>query len=97
MKLLGISAYVDLQWTKQLSSALGYSFTKVDNTNFQEGSAFHKGSYASGNLLWMPADRILAGIELLWGKREDNDGSEGTDFRMQSTFKFSFSSKDIWD
>jgi hypothetical protein len=97
VKLLGISAYVDLQWTKQLSSALGYSFTKVDNTNFQEATAFHKGSYASGNLLWMPADRILAGIELLWGKREDNDGNEGTDLRMQSTFKFSFSSKDIWD
>jgi hypothetical protein len=97
VKLTGISGYVDLQWTKQLSSALGYSFTKVDNTNFQEGNAFHKGSYASGNLLWMPADRILAGVELLWGKREDNDGDEGTDLRLQSTFKFSFSSKDIWD
>jgi hypothetical protein len=45
----------------------------------------------------MPADRILAGVELLWGKREDNDGNEGTDLRLQSTFKFSFSSKDIWD
>ena len=97
VKLTGITAYVDLQWTKQLSSALGYSFTKVDNTNFQEATAFRKGSYASGNLLWMPADRILAGVELLWGKREDNDGNEGTDLRLQSTFKFSFSSKDIWD
>jgi hypothetical protein len=97
VKLTGITAYVDLQWTKQLSSALGYSFTKVDNTNFQESTAFRKGSYASGNLLWMPADRILAGVELLWGKREDNDGDEGTDLRLQSTFKFSFSSKDIWD
>ncbi len=97
VKLTGVSAYVDLQWTKQLSSALGYSFTKVNNTNFQEDVAFHKGSYASGNLLWMPADRILAGVELLWGKREDNDGNEGTDLRLQSTFKLSFSSKDIWD
>jgi hypothetical protein len=97
VKLTGMSAYVDLQWTKQLSSALGYSFTKVDNTNFQEATAFHKGSYASGNLIWMPADRILAGIEFLWGKREDNDGNSGTDFRMQSSFKISFSSKDIWD
>ena len=97
VKLLGISAYVDLQWTAKLSSALGYSFTKVDNTNFQEATAFHKGSYASGNLLWAPADRLLAGIEFLWGKREDNDGNSGTDFRMQSSFKVSFSSKDIWD
>jgi hypothetical protein len=97
VKLTGITAYVDLQWTKQLSSALGYSFTKVDNTNFQEATAFHKGSYASGNLLYMPADKILAGVELMWGKREDNDGNEGTDLRLQSTFQFSFSSKDIWD
>ena len=51
MKLLGVSAYVDLQWSKQWSSAVGYSFTKVDNTNFQDPTAFHKGEYASANLL----------------------------------------------
>ena len=97
VKLLGLSAYVDLQWTAKLSSALGYSFTKVDNTNFQEATAFHKGAYASGNLLWAPADRLLAGIEFLWGKRVDNDGNSGTDLRMQTSFKINFSSKDIWD
>ena len=97
VKLLGVSAYVDLQWTAKLSSALGYSFTKVDNTNFQEDNAFHKGAYASANLLYAPADRLLAGIEFLWGKRVDNDGNSGTDFRMQSSFKINFSSKDIWD
>ena len=51
VKLLGVSAYVDLQWAKQWSSAVGYSFTKVDNTNFQDPDAFHKGEYASANLL----------------------------------------------
>lgn len=94
--LLGITAYVDLQWSKELSSSLGYSFTEVDNTNFQEATAFHKGEYASGNLLWAPTDRLLTGLELLWGKRTDNDGESGTDLRAQYTFKVSFSSKDIW-
>jgi len=94
--LLGVSAYVDLQWSKTLSSSLGYSFTKVDNTNFQDGSAFHKGEYASGNLLWSPIDRLLTGVELLWGRRTDNDGSSGSDLRAQFSFKVSFSSKDIW-
>ena len=61
MKLLGVSAYVDLQWTKKWSSAIGYSFTKVDNTNFQDPTAFHKGEYASVNLLWTPADPIMTG------------------------------------
>ena len=97
VKLLGVSAYADLQWSKALSSAVGYSFTKVDNTNFQEANAFHKGSYASANLLWAPVDRIMTGVELLWGKRVDNDGNSGTDLRLQTSFKFSFSSKDIWD
>lgn len=96
VQLLGITAYVDLQWTKQLSSALGYSFTEVDNTNFQGPTAFDKGEYASGNLLWAPSDRILTGIELLWGKRTDNDGDTGQDVRLQYSFKISFTSKDIW-
>jgi hypothetical protein len=97
VKLLGVTAYVDLQWSKELSSAVGYSFTKVDNTNFQDPTAFHKGEYASGNLLWTPAERIMTGIELLWGRRTDNDGDKGTDLRLQTSFKFNFSSKDIWD
>ncbi len=94
--LLGVSAYVDLQWTDELSSALGYSFTKVDNTNFQDATAFHKGEYASANLLWSPESRLMTGIELLWGQRTDNDGAKGSDLRVQTSFKVSFSSKDIW-
>lgn len=97
VKLLGISAYVDINWSKQFSSAIGYSFDKVDNTNFQEPSAFRRGDYASANLLWAPLDNILAGAELLWGKRTDKDGNRGTDVRLQGTFKWSFSSKNIWD
>jgi len=97
VKLLGVSAYVDLQWTKKLSSALGYSFTKVDNTNFQEATAFHKGEYASANLLYTPADNVLAGLEFLWGRRTDNDGDQGSDTRLQASFKWSFSSNNIWD
>ena len=95
--LLGISAYVDINWTKQLTSAIGYSFDKVDNTNFQNPDAFHKGQYASANLLWSPVPDLLTGAEFLWGSREDKDGSTGHDFRVQGTFKWSFSSKNIWD
>jgi DcaP outer membrane protein len=97
VELLGITAYVDLQWSEKFSSAIGYSFTEVDNTNFQDPTAYHKGEYASANLLWTPADRVLTGVELLWGKRTDNDGDSGTDTRLQYSFKWSFSSKNIWD
>ena len=95
--LLGVSAYADLQWTPELSSAIGYSFTKVDNTNFQDPTAFHKGEYASVNLLWTPVDRVMTGAELLWGRRTDSDGADGDDIRLQYTFKFSFDSADLLD
>jgi hypothetical protein len=97
VKLLGVSAYVDFNWSKQFTSAIGYSFTRVNNTNFQEPTAFHRGDYASVNLLWNPADNVMTGAEFLWGKRTDNDGEKGTDLRLQYGFKWSFSSKNIWD
>jgi hypothetical protein len=96
VKLLGVSAYADINWTPNWTSAIGYSFTKVDNTNFQEAEAFHKGEYASANLLYQ-RDNILTGLEFLWGQRTDNDGDKGDDLRLQGTFKWSFSSKNIWD
>jgi len=93
--ILGVSGYVDLQWTSEISSAIGYSLVEVDNTNFQTGDAFHRGEYASANVLWAPDPRILTGLELLWGQRTDNDGDNGEDMRMQFTFKVSFSSDDL--
>jgi hypothetical protein len=97
VKLFGLSAYADLNWSKRWTSSVGYSFDKVDNTNFQEATAFHKGQYASVNLLWHPADNVFTGGELLWGKRTDNDGNDGKDLRFQYSFHWDFSSKNIWD
>ena len=69
----------------------------MDNTNFQDGTAFHRGDYASANLLYHPAANVLTGPEVLWGKRTDNDGNKGEDWRVQYTVKWDFSSKNIWD
>lgn len=96
VKLFGLSAYVDFNWSKQWTSSIGYSFDKVDNTNFQDPTAFHKGEYASANLLWHPAGNIFTGGELLWGKKTDNGGDTGKDLRFQYSFHWDFSSKNIW-
>jgi hypothetical protein len=97
VKLFGWTSYVDLNWSKKWTSTIGYSFTKVDNTNFQDVTAFHRGDYASANVLYHPAANILTGPEVLWGKRTDNDGNKGEDWRVQYTVKWDFSSKNIWD
>jgi hypothetical protein len=88
--LEGLSLYYDHYWNDQFSSSVGWSRTQVDNTSFQDPSAFHHGDYASVNVLYTPADSLLFGVEALWGEREDNDGSSGEDLRIQFSAKYSF-------
>ena len=70
--------------------------TEIFETAFQGTSAFHRGDYALVNLLWTPFDPVITGVELQWGKRTDNNGADGHDLRVQYSFKWSFSSKNIW-
>ena len=91
--LTGIMAYYDHYWNEKWSSSIGYSYTEVDNTNFQDPGAFHKGDYASGNLLYYPVDNLMVGGELLWGKRTNNDGANDDDIRFQFTVKYNFGIK----
>ena len=91
--LTGALAYYDHYWNNMFSSSIGYSFTEVANTNFQDTTAFHKGQYASVNLLAYPADKVMVGVEVLYGKRTNNDGTTGDDVRFQFTAKYNFGTK----
>ena len=90
VELLGVVAYYDHYWSDRWSSSIGYSFTEVDNTNFQEPTAFKKGQYASVNLLYYPAAKLMLGGELMWGERENNDGVSDDAFRFQFSVKYDF-------
>ena len=91
--LTGVLAYYDHWWNDRWSSSIGYSFTEVDNTNFQDPGAFQKIDYASGNLLYYPAENLMLGGELMWGQRKNNDGASEDDVRFQFTAKYNFGIK----
>jgi hypothetical protein len=91
--LLGVLAYYDHYWSDKWSSSIGYSFTEVDNTNFQDPGSFQKGDYASGNLLYYPADNLMIGGELMWGQRTNNDDESEDDVRFQFSVKYNFGIK----
>jgi hypothetical protein len=94
--LTGISAYWDHYWSEKYSSSFGVSQTEVDNMELQAGTAFSRGQYASANLLYYPTKNVFVGGEALWGQRKDNSGDTGDDTRVQISFHFSFSSKDVF-
>jgi hypothetical protein len=94
--LLGISAYYDHYWSEKFSSSFGVSQTQVDNTGLQTDGAFYRGQYVSANLLYYPTKNVFIGAEALWGQRKDNGGDTGDDARIQCSFHYSFSTKDIF-
>ena len=91
--LQGYTAYVDHNWSKKVSTALGYSRTQVTNTTLQDPSAFHIGEYASVNVIYAPNSKVFFGAEGLWGQRTDNGGDIGNDRRIQFSAHYAFSSK----
>jgi hypothetical protein len=92
--IVGIVAFLDHTWNKRYSTAIGYSFQDNDNTEGQAPSAFSRGHYVLGNLLYYPATNVMVGGELQWGRRENfSDGFDSDGFKVQFSFKYNFSYK----
>ena len=84
-------AYLDHTWNKRFSSSLGYSMLNISNSEGQTPSAFHRGHYASGNLLFYPVDNVMFGSEVIWGRRDNFlDGFHSDDVHIQFSFKYNF-------
>jgi len=77
-------------WHPKLYSVLVYGELQQDNEPAQSADAFHRTQYASANLVWTPVEHWLFGIELLYGKREDRNGADGSDLRTLFSTRFSF-------
>jgi hypothetical protein len=88
--LVGWLVYYDHWWQPQLSSSVGFSQTRLDNTGGQANTALRTASYFSVNLLWYPTKKVMFGGELLWGERKNKDGANADDTRLQFSAKYTF-------
>ena len=92
LPMWSLVAFLDHNWNKRFSTAIGYSFLDIDNSNGQAANAFHRGHYGLGNLLYYPTENVMVGGEFQWGRRENFlDGFKADDFRIQFSFKYNFS------
>jgi DcaP outer membrane protein len=92
LPVLGVMAYLDHTWNKRFASSIGYSMLNISNSDGQTPDAFHRGHYASGNLLFYPVERVMIGSEVIWGRRENFlDGFSSEDVHLQFSFKYNFS------
>jgi len=92
LPMFGFVAFFDHTWNDKWTSSAGYSLLDIDNSSGQSASAFHRGHYALGNLLYYPVPRVMMGAEFQWGRRENNtDGFESDDYRIQFSARYNFS------
>jgi len=91
LPMTGVSAFLDHNWTSQLSSSFGYSQLRIENSNGQSDDAFKLGQYALANLLYSPVSQVMMGVEGGWIRRENNrDGFDTDNYHVQLSFKYSF-------
>jgi hypothetical protein len=94
LPVLGLMAYVDHNWNSRWSTSAGYSRVDVDNSDLQAANAFRLGQYASANVICVPVQNVMVGSEVQWARRDNNfDGFRVDDYRVQFSFKYSFSYK----
>lgn len=91
LPLQSLVAYLDHNWTKKWATSTGYSQLAIQNTVLQLPSDFHRGQYATANLLYIPTEHMLWGGEFQWARRTNfGDGFHANDYRIQFGFKFNF-------
>ena len=86
----GVTLAYAHHWTGHLKSTITYCCIEIDNQEAQAPTALKDTEYSSGNLVWSANERWLLGIEGISGKRSDNDGEVGTNFRTQLTSRLRF-------
>ena len=84
--------FYDLYWSKRWSSTIGFSTVDLDQPNGQAANSLEKGRYALTNLQYHPADNVMVGAELQYGRRENfEDGWDYDAVKVQFSARYNFS------
>jgi hypothetical protein len=91
LPVVGAVAFFDKWWSPKFSSSIGYSLSGITNSNGQDSSAYKRGQYMLGNLLFYPAEQAMIGVEVQYGSRENYlDGWRATMVKVQFSFRYNF-------
>ena len=77
-------------WSGDLHSSFTFSWVNIDNYKFQDAKDYKSTLRASANLIYLPTTNVRFGAELLWGSRENKDGSKGTATQVQISARYNF-------
>ncbi len=95
LPILGVVAFYEHTWSDQFASTIGYSMVDIDNSDGQSPTAFKKGNYALGNLIYYPAKNVMIVGEFQWADRQNFGsptvaGYKSDIMKVQFSFKYNF-------
>jgi hypothetical protein len=90
---LGLTGFLDLNWSDKFTSTVGYSRVGIRTTDGQAANAFKSGQYALTNLLYYPVKGVMLGPEFQWGYRDNKEGWHVPDYRIQFSARYNFNFK----
>jgi hypothetical protein len=77
-------------WSPKFSSLAVYNYGEDENISGQPLTSISNVSYVAVNLLWHFVENAFAGVEYLYGTREDIDEDSGAANRLQFSVRYSF-------
>jgi len=90
----GYVFFLDHTINPKWSTTVGYSATRIDNTEGQAPDAYKSGDYFLINFMHYPVAGVMIGGEYQWGRRTNfSDGWSYDGSKIQFSFKYNFSYK----
>ena len=78
------------QFTNDLSFNLAYAYVNRGELRYRPDETVKKGGIGHANLIWDVGPNAKAGIEYMWGDRQNLDGAEGEAGRVQAMIRYAF-------
>ncbi|WNG54622.1 hypothetical protein F0U59_07380 [Archangium gephyra] len=78
----GLFGSIEPRWTEHLASSFVYGYLEMFPLDVQPGGTLKRTHYLSGNLLVTPVRSVTFGAELLFGRRENEDGAGANAVRL---------------
>jgi hypothetical protein len=93
LPVLGLTGFLDLNWSEKFTSTIGYSRLDIRTSDGQAPTAFKSGQYALTNILYYPVKDVMLGPEFQWGYRDNIKGFHVPDYRIQFSARYNFNFK----
>jgi hypothetical protein len=91
LPVFGALLFVDHSWSEKVTSTIGYSMLDMQLASTSDSSNFKTGGYALANVLFHPVPKMLWGVEVQYGSRQNfKDGWDYNAVKVQMSFKYNF-------